>query len=56
MNSEEKADPTLFEKELDYGVYDLKYRGSSYVRQHFANSVIPVIGINMNEDQIVKWR
>lgn len=23
MNSEEKADPTLFEKELDYGVYVL---------------------------------
>lgn len=44
------SDPSLFEKELNYGAYDFKYRGFSYVRQHFENSVIPVIGVNEKGD------
>jgi hypothetical protein len=31
VSSVNSSDPTLFEKELDYGVYDFKYRGFSYV-------------------------
>jgi hypothetical protein len=50
VSSVNSSDPELFEKELDYGVYDFKYRGFSYVRQYFMHSVLPVVGINAKGD------
>lgn len=39
------SDPQQFLRDLDYGSYDFKYHGLSYVYQYFRDSVVPVTGI-----------
>ena len=40
------SNPEEFIQELDYGVYDFKYRGFAYTRSCFENSVLPIVGKN----------
>lgn len=47
------SNPSVFLQELDYGLYDFKYRGFAYLRNCFMNSVLPIVGENRstgNED------
>lgn len=39
------SDPESFLRELDYGTYDFKYQGLSYVYEFFKDSVVPITGI-----------
>ena len=38
------TDPQAFIRELDYGLYDFKYRGFTYTYEHFKESVVPIEG------------
>lgn len=38
------SNPEMFMHELDYGLYDFKYRGFEYTRSVFENSVLPIVG------------
>lgn len=45
--------PQEFIQELEYGMYDFKYRGFVYTRETFKDSVLPIVGKNIktgNED------
>ena len=45
------SNPEAFKKDLDYGVYDCKYRGFEYTRGVFENSVLPIVGKNKKGDE-----
>ena len=42
--------PDAFIHELDYGVYDFKYRGFAYTWECLKDSVLYIVGINMKGD------
>lgn len=44
------SDPQEFNRELDYGLYDFKYRGFTLVYDQFKYSVSPIVGINKKGD------
>lgn len=46
------SNPEAFQHEIDYGAYDFKYQGFQFTRNHFYNSVLPIVGTNKegNED------
>ena len=46
VDSANFSNPELFIRELEYGLYDFKYRGFSYIRNYFENSVLPIVGKN----------
>ena len=53
VDSVNSSNPSEFLQELNYGLYDFKYRGFSYIRKYFINSVLPIVGKNRstgNED------
>ena len=45
--------PELFEKQLAYGYYDFAYNGFPFIREHFLESVVPIVGINKNGDSAI---
>lgn len=42
VHSANSSDPQAFFKELNYGVYDFKYRGFVYTRDYFTHSVLQI--------------
>ena len=44
------SNPNAFIHELDYGVYDFKYRGFAYTWECLTDSVLYIVGINMKGD------
>lgn len=44
------SEPEEVQQKLDYGDFDYKYRGFTYTRNCFKNSVLPIVGIKENED------
>jgi hypothetical protein len=44
------SNPNAFIHELDYGVYDFKYRGFAYTCECLTDSVLYIVGINMKGD------
>lgn len=53
VSSANSDNPKEFDHELEYGKYDFKYRGVPHTRNHFQNSVLPIVGKNRitgNED------
>ena len=53
VDSVHSSNPSEFLQELNYGLYDFKYRGFSYIRNYFMDSVLPLVGKNRstgNED------
>lgn len=42
------TNPKAFMDEVEYGKYDFKYRGFPHIRNHFLNSVLPIVGSNRN--------
>lgn len=46
VNKVNSYNPEEFVRELDYGLYDFKYRGPAYTRSFFENSVLPIVGVN----------
>ena len=53
VDSVNSSNPSEFLQELNYGLYDFKYRGFSHIRNCFMNSVLPIVGKNRstgNED------
>lgn len=42
--------PELFRSQLAFGYYDFAYNGFPFIREHFYESVIPIVGINKNGD------
>lgn len=42
--------PELFKAQLKYGYYDFAYNGFPFIREHFYESVVPLVGINKNGD------
>ena len=51
IHSVNSSNPEEFIRELDYGIYDFKYRGFSYIFHHFKGSVVPIVGINEEGDE-----
>lgn len=46
VNEVNSSNPEEFVRELEYGLYDFKYRGPAYTRSIFEKSVLPIVGIN----------
>lgn len=46
VNEEHSSNPEEFVRELEYGLYDFKYRGFVYTRKCFEYSVLPIVGKN----------
>ena len=44
------SNPQVFNMELDYGIYDFKYRGFTYTYNYFKESVVPIAGKKANGD------
>lgn len=42
--------PELFEQQLAYGYYDFAYNGLPFIREHFLESVVSIVGINKKGD------
>ena len=51
VNSTNSSKPQEFVRELDYGVYDFKYRGFTHIYDSFKTSVIPIVGFNAKGDE-----
>lgn len=45
------SDPEEVQRKLEYGDFDYKYRGFTYTRNCFKNSVCPIVGIKENGDE-----
>ena len=50
VDSVNSSNPSVFLKELNYGLYDFKYRGFSYIRNYFMNvfvtqNILHTIGV-----------
>lgn len=50
VHSVNSSNPQVFNMELDYGIYDFKYRGFTYTYHYFKESVVPIVGKNANGD------
>ena len=51
MPKDSFTDPTMFERKMDYGCYDFKYNGFALLRNHFKDSILPIVGINSKGDE-----
>lgn len=50
LRPENYNNPELFKERLKYGYYDFAYNGFPFTREHFLDSVVPIVGINKNGD------
>lgn len=50
LRSDNYQYPDLFKERLKYGYYDFAYNGFPFTREHFFDSVVPIVGINKNGD------
>ena len=50
LRPENYHNPELFKERLKYGYYDFAYNGFPFTREHFFDSVVPIVGITKNGD------